>query len=411
MKLRDLVNLYQRHAERECVKHGRSTSTRHAVRAATNYLLEVVVPAQRLDGRAATAAAEPTEDRPQLNLLSHDLPGGGGPPERRLAEVSLEDLTRADLRDYLDHLLAKRHRKGKHAGQPWTAAHINSYRGIILRMFGWAEDERHCGPAVREELERCKPLRAGKTVARHSAKVTSAPEEVVFELIDWLRDTADKMRGRSTYQRDLQRKRRLLAVALELMWELGCRPQELVLMREADIVEDPRQPGGYLYLPQQWKTEHEAASGGGERRIMVVNTRAKELIEEAVVLRRTDGHQMLLASFDDYDPEGRLFTWTASHPYHAVNGMYNAVARNLKRAGLDHITPLQIRHSFATRAAAVNVEGARVQLGHRSLNTTMRYIDQDGPAVRNLFEAMAAGGGPRPSGPGTDQPPLRLVGA
>lgn len=411
MILRDLVNLYQRHAEREFVKHGRATSTQHAVRAATNYLLEVVIPAERLDGREATGAAAPTDDRPQLDLLSQDLPGGGGPAERRLADVELEALTRADLRDYLDHLLTKRHTKGKHAGQAWTRAHINSYRGLVLRMFTWAEDERHCSPAVREELERCRALRPGKTAARNSAKVSSAPENVVFELIDWLRSTADKMRGRSTYQRDLQRKRRLLAVALELMWELGCRPQELVLMREADIVEDPRQAGGYLYLPQQWKTEHEATSGGGERRIMVVSERAKELIEEAVVLRRTDGHQMLLATFDSYDPEGRLFTWTASHPYHAVNGMYNAVARNLKRAGLDHVTPQQIRHSFATRAAAVNVEGARVQLGHRSLNTTMRYIDQDGPAVRNLFEAMAAGGGPRPNGPDGEHPPLRLVGA
>lgn len=420
MKLSRLVTLYRSHAEREYVKHGRPTSTQHAVRAATANLLEVEVRGEKLLGREPNSSATPPPEFPQQNLLGQDLPGGGGEPMRRLADIDVADLTRQDLRDYLDHLLTKRHAKGRLKDKPWTVAHINGCRGLILRMVEWAEEEGHAPDGIQHELKRCRAIKQGKTVARRSTKVTSAPENVVFELIRWLRDSSDKMATGTPYKRDLQRRRRLLAVACELMWRLGCRPQELVLMRPNEIHEDPEAPGRrWLFMPGQWKTEHHDANP----RLMVVTEKTKALIDEAIVLRRTDGNQMLLSIADDYDPSERLFTWKADHPYHAVNGFYNAVTRSLVKAGLRKVTNMQIRHAFATRAAAVSLEGARVQLGHSNPNTIRHYLDTNGPAVRNLLDTLdhdprkgpPPGSTPPTTPTGTDardKPPhqLRLVG-
>ena len=420
MKLLELVRLYQNYARNDCVKHGRSTSTRWKIIASTNYLLEVEVRGDALLGREPTGSASLAEDLPQLNLLSVDLPGPGGEPVRRLAEVDVAELTADDLADYLRHLAGKVHDRGRLKGQAWTMKHINDCRGVVLRIFKWAKARRDIGVDAElvAELKQCEPLQGGKTKARRSVKLTAADRDIAFELIEYCRKSAAGMKGRTAYQRDRRRRRRLLAIAFELLWELGCRPQEIVLLKPCEVVADPKQDGGWLYLPGEWKTEHEAADG--ERRIMVVSRRAKELIDEAVVQRRTDGNQMLLASADDYDPRARLFLWAAEHPYNAVNGFYLAVKRNLRAAGLPHLTNLQIRHAFGTRSAAVNLEGTRVQMGHRSVQTTMKYLDTDGVAVRSLFDQLDGRGGPTPpAGPdpaaprrtGTDdrdEPPFRL---
>lgn len=402
MLLSELVALYRDYAAEEFVKHDRHTSTPSAIYAATSYLLEVEVPAERLKGRSPTASSDPPTDLPQLDLLAMDLPGAGGAAVRRLEQVPIDQLTREDLRDFLNHLCTKRHARGKLKGQPWTRKHVNDIRSRILRMFEWAKEEEHCPKAVLEELERCPTIKSGKKKLRRSTKIKAARHQAVFDLIEAIRADAAKLPRRSAYQRDLYRRRLLVAVVLELAWELGCRPHELVQLKPAEVVEDPDKPGGFLYLPSEWKTEHE--DDDGDRRRMVCSKRAKALIDEAIMLRRTDGDQMRLDPFDDFDPDARLFLWAADHPYNARNACYNAIRRAITRAGLKHFTLLQVRHAFATRAVAVSVEGARVQLGHASLTTTMKYLDNDGKAVRELFDRLDASPGSEPTPPDTPTP-------
>jgi len=398
MKLAELVHHYRAHAAREYVKHGRSTSTASAIRAATEYLLEVPPPPESGPGS-------------NLPLLGGDDASGG------IGDLPAEELNRQHLRAYLDHLQTKVNCHGK----PWTLAHVNKCRQMVIGMYAWAEGEDLLDREVTHELKRCRPSKPGKGKARRSERVPAAPAEVVFDLVAAIRGECRRMPRRTAYQRDQHRRRLLVAVALELMWETGMRAIELVIMRRCDVVEDaPGSPGsgGWQYLPPEWKTEHE----GEERRVVGLTARAKALIDEAVWANSTDAGQARLSFAVDFDPAARLFPWSASHPYHARTAMYRAIARALTRAGLPPLTPLQLRHAFATRSVRVDPEGTRVQMGHRRITTTQRYVNDDGEARRQLIVRLGRSGtdGPPPrtpdplaptgTGAGDGRPPLRLVG-
>ncbi|MEL7089921.1 MAG: hypothetical protein AAGL98_16010, partial [Planctomycetota bacterium] len=190
MRLPDLVACYQRHYEaNEAIKRGRYTASKYRVRCATNYLLETVIRGEALNdhGLTPTRSDSPPADLPQLNLLAEDLPGPGGEPVRALADLDVENLTRHDIRCYLQHLLTKRNRKG----EPWTLDSVNKYRQAVLKMVEWAEDEGLLSAEVHHELKRCKPIKAGKTVARRSKRVKPASEDVLFALVEHLRHKAE----------------------------------------------------------------------------------------------------------------------------------------------------------------------------------------------------------------------------
>lgn len=383
MRLTDLIARYQVYAEREYLKHGRSTNTAGNIERACRFLLEVKVRGVRLLDREPTGSAEATDDNPQLDLLAQDLDGGGGEPVRRLADVEVEDLDRHDIRDFLDHLVETKRNRG---GQPWTLSHVNKQRQLVLQMIEWAEGEKLLSSEVSGELQRCKPLKAGKTLARRSERVSAAPEDIVRQLIDSLR------RGRQPRRADHRRKRRLVAIAVELMWETGMRPIELVVMRRCDIRHDQTN-GEWTYHAPEWKTEHVS----DKPRIVGLSARAHDLVDEAVfVASSTDGVQAQLGYAVEFNAEARLFGWRAAHPYHARSAFYDALQRALERAELAGITLLQLRHAFATRAVRVSVEGARVQLGHDKLSTTSLYLDDTAEARIELLDGLANHDAPDP---------------
>ncbi len=404
MKLTELIAKYQRHADCEYMKHGRATNTAGNIARACRYLLEVQVRGARLLDREPTGTEELAADLPQLDLLAQDLPGAGGEPVRRLAEAEVESLDRDDVRDFLDHLLTKINR----AGQTWTLTHVNKQRQLVLQMIDWAESERLLSAEVSHELKRCPPLKASKTKARRSKRVPAAPEAVVREVISSLRSEPRPRRA------DHRRKRLLLAIALELMWETGMRPIELVVLRRCDIKRDQLN-GEWAYHAPEWKTEHVS----DKPRIIGLSQRAHDLIDEAVFAASADDNQARLGYAVEFDDTARLFGWRAAHPYHARSAFYEALQRALDRAGLSSISLLQLRHSFATRAVRVSVEGARVQLGHNKLSTTSLYLDDTAEARIELLDGLASRDHPNPPPPapprktGTDDqaPPhqLRLV--
>jgi integrase len=406
LKLPDLVGRYQRHYEKhEAVKHGRYTSSKYRVRAATNYLLEVVTAGPDLadTGREPTRGSAPTEDVPQLSLLAQDLPGGGGEPVRCLRDLHVEQLTRHDLRDYLAHLLSKRHESGRFKGKPWTAEHVNKYRQSVLKMIEWAEDEGLLSADVHHELKRAKPVRAGKTVARKSRRVQPAPAETLFALVEHLRSVAATMPVRTPAQRRRRRQRLLWAVAVELTWESGMRPIETVVLRPCDVRPSPLDPEVLEYEPSEFKTEHLDEAP----RIVGFTSRARQLFEEAVGLWSSDGHQGTLTFATDYDPEARLFPWRAAHPYHARGGFTRRIQEELQAAGLPAMRTRQIRHAFLTRAAAIDVRLAQVGGGHRHYSTTENYVHGDDAARLELLARLEAGGdrpGP-PAPPGSPSNP------
>jgi integrase len=418
VSISELVKLYQQHTDRESVKHGRYTSSKYRHRSATNYLIEVVVRGDAIDGRPVTRSAAPPEDLPQLDLLASDLPGQGGEPVRALADLRVDQLDRRDMQDYLDHLLTKTNRRG----QPWTAAHVNKCRETVLKMFEWAEGEGIVPSSLRDELKRCKRIKSAKTVARRSKRVTPAPAELVGELIAAMRARAKTLPTRTKPQRRRRRDLLLAVIALELTWEVGMRPIETVVMRPIDVVEVQGEAGAWEYRPSEWKTEG-TADDDGEVRIVPLTERAKALFDEAVGLKTADGDQSLLTFSVEYDPAERLFPWKAKHPYDARGAFTGRIVKELEAAGLAKMSTRQLRHAFITRAAEIDVRLAQVWAGHKNIQTTMNYVHGEAKARRRLAAELdaAARGGPPPSGPGPaprrtgtddreDPPPLRLVG-
>ncbi|MEZ4814672.1 MAG: tyrosine-type recombinase/integrase [Bdellovibrionota bacterium] len=69
-------------------------------------------------------------------------------------------------------------------------------------------------------------------------------------------------------------------------------------------------------------------------------------------------------------------------------GAWKNLSHWSQKAGLGHIHPHVLRHSFATHLLAGGADVRIVQslLGHTSLNTTERYLKIDDSEVRKLFE-------------------------
>lgn len=416
MLLPQLVKLFKQHAADEYVKHGRPTSTQSGIRAATNYLLEVVIRGDDLNGLEPTHSADPPADLPQLDLQSIDLEGGGGEPVRELAKLHVEQLTRYDMLAFRNHLLTKRNR----SGQPWTAAHVNKNREYILKMVEWAEDEDHLSSEVHHELKRCKPIKAGKTIARRTKRVKPSDEAISKALVIFLRDEASGISEKTKASRKRKRDRLLLAIAVELLWESGMRPIELVVLRPCDVqlaeAFSPDDPDLWEYVPHEFKTEHTNDAD----RVIPFTDRAKELYDEAVALKCSDGSQSQLAFAVDYDPAERLFPWKASNPYDARTAFNRAIGKACDAAGLAKLTSRQFRHRTATDAAQLDARGAQHLLGHTHFSTTENYLHEEAKARRRMIEKLNRerrglnptdpDPRPGPSAPAAPQFQLRLVG-
>ncbi|MEM8783884.1 MAG: tyrosine-type recombinase/integrase [Planctomycetota bacterium] len=390
--------------EPDFYKHGRATSSLGRTRKALAYFAELKIPAKRLGER------KPTDEASGARVLG---------------DVETDDLAKADLKDYIAHLCTL---DGARAGEPIALSTVGTYRGQVLTMLEWAEDEEECidaGPHAR--LSKAKLPKPSNTRARRARKVTSAPEEVIRRLADFCRGLANDHPDRTKAHRKSIRSWWLTGVALDLMWDLGTRPGELVQMRLCDLRADPSDadPDRHLYVPPESKTEDHTRHE--DPRILVVDGHAMRLVAEAVKVNNLDGRQERFGFAQDFPDDERVFPWKAKNPVHAAAGFRGRVREAIERCGTLRITPQQIRHAWATRAAAINLEGARVQLGHTNPNTITGYLDRNGPAVREVIERLRKQDtpAPEPPAPTTPQPepggpapipieeppaPLRLVG-
>jgi len=83
----------------------------------------------------------------------------------------------------------------------------------------------------------------------------------------------------------------------------------------------------------------------------------------------------------------RVFISPRSHSLTRM-GAWKNVSFWSEKAGLGHIHPHVLRHSFATHllAGGADVRIVQALLGHSSLNTTERYLKIDDKEIKKLFE-------------------------
>jgi len=127
---------------------------------------------------------------------------------------------------------------------------------------------------------------------------------------------------------------------------------------------------------------------GNKQRLVPIGEPALNAVKQYVEELRPH-----LLRFNDDRDQGRLLLSHTGRPIERV-ATWQIIRRLAKRAGLDHVHPHMLRHSFATHMLAGGADLRVVQelLGHSDIGTTQIYTHVD----RSQLKAVVAKYHPRP---------------
>ena len=206
---------------------------------------------------------------------------------------------------------------------------INDRMSRCRTVVRWAIKSQHASAKAIDPWLAISPLLYGRTKAAETAPVVSADLKDVEATLKELSPVLQRM------------------VRLHLL--TGMRSTELCCMAWEHV---DRSKEDWVYIPMLHKTQHH-----GHKRYIPIPFEARVLLgppkRRGLVFPNTRGKRY---TRDTYRQE---------------------VVRAANRAGCDRWTPLQIRHSAATRwFDEAGYDVASVLLGHRDRRSTSRYIDQ-----------------------------------
>jgi integrase len=187
---------------------------------------------------------------------------------------------------------------------------------------------------------------------------------------------------------------------IELQRITGMRPGEVTIMRRRDINMKGKT---WIYTPSSHKTEHH-----GRQRRIPLGPQARAVLEPWL---RTDLDGFLFSAReaeearqaqrranrkpDSRKPRNRRKKNPQLQPgaCYDVKSYRSAVAVACKRAGVPPWHPHQLRHNLATQVKSkIDLDAARVVLGHAKEATTRTYVDSDDIDMKKAIEVMEAVG-------------------
>jgi integrase len=258
---------------------------------------------------------------------------------------------------------------------------INKLVGRVKRMFAWAVEEEFLPVEVHAALVRVKGLKRGKSAARETPRVRPVAEEHVAAVLPLVPAMVRAM--------------------IEVQRLCGCRPQDVVQMRPADI--DTTEPV-WQYRPRRHKTEHHNDDGNPDLdRVIYLGPKCQEVLRpwlptdpQAYVFapRRSEelrnaGRKANRKSKTPPSQAARRPTGRAKAPlrsYYPVGSYRQAIRRACRRAGIAVWLPNQLRHSRLTEIRSrYGLEAARVVGGHREVGVTQIYAEQDRELARQVM--------------------------
>jgi len=101
----------------------------------------------------------------------------------------------------------------------------------------------------------------------------------------------------------------------------------------------------------------------------------------------------LEAYFDERsEKEGIYLFYNKNHEKLESGGIRHSLKQIAKRAGVDDVHPHRFRRTFATRLAmrGMDVREIQILLGHRNLNTTMLYINNNKESVKANYRKLVS---------------------
>ncbi len=218
---------------------------------------------------------------------------------------------------------------------------INARMGRMRRFIRWCISKGYAAPGVLTIWQAVEPLKYGRSEARETHPVRSAPVDAVQSTLGYLSPTLRRM--------------------VRLQLATGMRSSELCAMRY-DLIDMSRPV--WIYTPAKHKTQHL----GYERHVAILRENQRELRP----LRKA----------------GYVFV-------NQRGGTYNArtyreeIKRAIKRCGCADWTPHRLRHNAATRFAEKGgVHAAGLLLGHRDVRSTAAYTDRGAYDVLEAVDKM-----------------------
>ena len=263
-----------------------------------------------------------------------------------------------------------------------TRKGINRKVTSLLAILRWGRSRGYVPKPVWADVASIEPLQRGQCGSRpEHGRPRRAPS---FEDIERVASAAPRQ----------------VAAMLRLQALTGMRPGEVCKLRGADIDKSGPVVDGvqvWIYNVNEGKTAHH---GHVTRYALPPAAQAilaefpampsafvfspAEAMAERRQQRRAARKSKVQPSQAQRDANARrdyAEVWTSTTYRHAVEDA-------CQRAGVEPFTPHEVRHAFATwAAAALGVIAASVALNHRNLSTTQRYVHPDASLA---FAAAAA---------------------
>ncbi|QDV36365.1 tyrosine-type recombinase/integrase [Tautonia plasticadhaerens] len=258
----------------------------------------------------------------------------------------------------------------------WCRGYINKQVNRIRRAFTWAAENELLPVSSHQALCSVSGLREGRSGARERPPIGPVSD--------------------ADFERTLSLLPPTVAAMARLQRLTGMRPQEIVMMRGAEV--DTSDPDCWVYLPGRHKGQHH-----GRDRVVYLGPRARELLrpfldEEPVgylfsprraEARRREGlrarrRSPLTPSQRARAPKADPAREAGDH--YQVASYRRAIRRACGRLGLTVWFPHQLRHAAASEIRRrYGLEASQAVLGHVELGTTQIYAEVDRSRARQVM--------------------------
>ena len=135
-----------------------------------------------------------------------------------------------------------------HAGL--SRKHINKQVSRIVRMFAWGVAQELVSPEVAQALREVNGLHKGRNRMRETMPIQPVDDSIIDKTLRYLPP--------------------VVAATVRLQRLTGCRPEEICLLRPADV---DRSGPVWAYRPSGHKTEHH-----GRPRVIFIGPRGQEIL-------------------------------------------------------------------------------------------------------------------------------------
>ena len=225
--------------------------------------------------------------------------------------------------------------------------YVNTLVNCLRRVFSWAVENELVKPEVLLGLRAVSPLKRGRSAARENSPVLPVDPATVDATLPELPP--------------------VVADVVRVQMLTGMRPSEVLSMRARDLTQ--RADGLVVYTLESDKTAYKRAIN--DAKTVVLGPKVAKICIKAT---------------QNKAPQDFIFEASPGRPYRS-DSYARAIKRAAKRAGVDHWSPYQLRHLFATQVRArFGLEAAQVALGHKTADVTQIYAERD----KRLAEKIAA---------------------